>query len=525
MRSLFLYSEFNRTRILAAIGILIALIALLDWKIEYNYAFGFLYLFPMMLAGVVLARWQLVPLALLTAVLFETFGPFKWDQDGIPRTAMVTLAFLGTGLFSGELWRKRQLMAKHVVEIEHEVKLRQEAEEQLRVLIESSPAAIVTLGTGGEILLANRAAQQLLAFGSDPLTGEPIAKYLPALASVPRTRTNEQSFRTVMECRGRRRNGEVFLAYVWFSTYRTLSGPRLAAIILDGSEDLRDREELSLTRLNSSTRILMGAVAHEIRNLCAGIAVVHTNLAHVPGLAASPDFQALGTLVEALGKIAATELRPNAEELLAGVDACSVLEELRIIAEPSIRETEATLTWDVPPALPPVWGEYHALLQVFLNLTKNSLRAMETSAEKRLTIAATEENGQVIVRFRDTGPGVSAPERLFQPFQRGAESPGLGLYVSRAIVRAFEGEVRYEPQPAGSCFAVELSSAASRGRKLRPAAKAQPATHRQPATEAHPAGGSAAAAQPQPAPEPPAAAAPRAAAEPLKFSAVKGSSQ
>jgi len=471
MRSLLSYSEFNRSRIVAGIAILIAVIALLDWKVEYNYSFGFLYLFPMMLAGVVLARWQLVPLAMFTAVLYETFGPFKWGEDGAPRTAMVALAFLGAGLFSGELSRKRRLMAKHLVEIEHEVKLREEAEEQLRVLIESSPAAIVTLGADGEILLANRAAHQLLAFGADPLAGEPISKYLPALASVPRTRTGEQSFRTVMECRGRRRNGDIFLAYVWFSTYRTLSGPRLAAIILDGSEDLRDREELSLLRLQSSTRILMGAVAHEIRNLCGGIAVVHTNLAHVPGLAESPDFQALGTLVQALGKIAATELRPNAEEVLAGVDPCSVLDELRIIAESSIREIEATLSWEVQPDLRPVWGEYHGLLQVFLNLMKNSVRAMEASAEKRLTVAAAEENGRVVVRFRDTGPGVPAPERLFQPFQRGAESTGLGLYVSRAIVRAFEGDLRYEPQPAGSCFAVVLSPAASHGREARPAAE------------------------------------------------------
>jgi two-component system sensor kinase FixL len=502
MGPILLYSESNRPRIVAAIGLLIALIALLDWKVEYNYSFGFLYLFPMMLAGVVLTRWQLVPLAALTAVLFETFGPFQWGEDGVPRTAMVALAFLGAGLFTGELWRKRQLMARHLLEIEHEVKLRQEAEEQLRVLVESSPAAIVTLGDGGEILLANRAAQQLLAFGSDPLAGEPIGKYLPALASVPRTRSGDQSFRTVMECRGRRRNGEVFLAYVWFSTYRTLSGPRLAAIILDGSEDLRDREELSLTRLHSSTRILMGAVAHEIRNLCGGIAVVHTNLAHVPGLAASPDFQALGTLVQALGKIAATELRPNAEELLAGIDPCSVLEELRIIAEPSIREIDATLDWDVPPGLPPVWGEYHGLLQVFLNLMKNCVRAMENSEQRRLTIAAAEENGRLVVRFRDTGPGVPAPERLFQPFQRGAESTGLGLYVSRAIVRAFEGELRYEPQPAGSCFAVELIPAAARGRDSRPAKELRTAEPR--------AG---------------AASQPAMASEPVKVSAAEGNRQ
>ena len=55
-------------------------------------------------------------------------------------------------------------------------------------------------------------------------------------------------------------------------------GPRLAAIIVDLSEDLRSREELSLDHLLKNTRILMSTVAHEIRNLSSAVLVVHKNL-------------------------------------------------------------------------------------------------------------------------------------------------------------------------------------------------------------------------------------------------------
>jgi len=58
-----------------------------------------------------------------------------------------------------------------------------------------------------------------------------------------------------------------------------------------------------------------------------------------------------------------------------------------------------------------------------------------------------------VIRFEDTGGGVAAPENLFRPFQRGAQSTGIGLYVSRAIMRSFGGEVTFEPRPEGSCFA------------------------------------------------------------------------
>ncbi|HYW42256.1 MAG TPA: hypothetical protein VE959_05330, partial [Bryobacteraceae bacterium] len=52
--------------------------------------------------------------------------------------------------------------------------------------------------------------------------------------------------------------------------------------------------------------------------------------------------------------------------------------------------------------------------------------------------------------------GVAQPEQLFKPFQPGAHAMGLGLYISRAILRASGGGLRYEKEPEGACFAVEL---------------------------------------------------------------------
>jgi C4-dicarboxylate-specific signal transduction histidine kinase len=81
---------------------------------------------------------------------------------------------------------------------------------------------------------------------------------------------------------------------------------------------------------------------------------------------------------------------------------------------------------------------------------------MEAAVERKLHISAGLERDLVVVRFRDTGPGVPNPEELFRPFQRGAHSMGLGLYISRAILHSHGGGLRYEPQTAGACFVVEL---------------------------------------------------------------------
>ena len=42
------------------------------------------------------------------------------------------------------------------------------------------------------------------------------------------------------------------------------------------------------------------------------------------------------------------------------------------------------------------------------------------------------------------------------PFQPGAKATGLGLYIARAVVRSYGGDLRYEPQLRGSCFALQL---------------------------------------------------------------------
>jgi C4-dicarboxylate-specific signal transduction histidine kinase len=231
-------------------------------------------------------------------------------------------------------------------------------------------------------------------------------------------------------------------------------------MLTDVSEDLRDREEFSLHQLMAGSRLVVSAVSHEIRNLCSAISVVHANLARDAALGQKEDFQALSGLVEGLEKIATLELRQGSgSQQISSVDLYSVLDELRIVTEAPLRESDIRIRWDLPGDLPRIWADRHNLLQILLNLVKNSQRAVEDEARKEIFISAAHEGTRVVLRVRDTGPGVASPERLFQPFQPGAESSGLGLYISRAFARSFEGDLRYESNPGGSwCFALCLTA-------------------------------------------------------------------
>ena len=127
-----------------------------------------------------------------------------------------------------------------------------------------------------------------------------------------------------------------------------------------------------------------------------------------------------------------------------------ILDNLRIVVEPDRREIEGSIQWNLPPDTLEVVAEPHGLLQAFLNLVQNSHRAVQEVSTPRLEIDVSSEGPKVVVRFRDLGPGVPMPERLFEPFQEGAAGTGLGLYVSRFLVRSYGGNCglsRKSPAP------------------------------------------------------------------------------
>jgi two-component system sensor kinase FixL len=202
--------------------------------------------------------------------------------------------------------------------------------------------------------------------------------------------------------------------------------------------------------------VLIGAISHEIRNLASAAASAHAAMRAGGGLDDNEQYQVLGTLIRGLEKIASSGLRVASDREAVVSDLGTVLDEARIVIEPALRDAGISVVWEVSGGLPLVHADHHSLLQVFVNLARNSERALDNCPRREVRISAAVESDLVVVRFRDTGTGVAHPEELFRPFQPGAHAYGLGLYISRAILRAHGGGLRYEPERPGSCFAVEL---------------------------------------------------------------------
>jgi PAS domain S-box-containing protein len=408
------------------------------------------------------------------SVVPYVLNPIAWEAGSTGRFLVAVTGFAMTGFFVSEINQRRRRLAEHLEEREKEIRLRLEAEHQLQTLADTSPLGILTLNGEGKVLLANDSARQLLGFApGQQLRGESVEPYLPILGRMLHSHT--ANMRTNVECKGQRRNGDVFLANVWLSTYSSSRGSGLAAVIWDASENLRDREGAGLDSMMATSRVLIGAFSHEIRNLASAAATAYTALETGTGEERNGQFRALGALIQALEKVSSSGLRAAAGRERTTADLGTVLDEARIVIEPGLREAGIEAEWQIPTTLPLVQGDHHSLLQVFVNLARNSVQAMERSERRQLAISAAVESDLVVVRVRDTGAGVAHPEELFRPFHwataavagngggiperaqpNSPHSYGLGLYISRAILRSHGGGLRYEPQPVGSCFAVEL---------------------------------------------------------------------
>jgi signal transduction histidine kinase len=96
--------------------------------------------------------------------------------------------------------------------------------------------------------------------------------------------------------------------------------------------------------------------------------------------------------------------------------------------------------------------------RVLVNLLVNALEVMPNGGT--IHLSARSEPRSVLIRVRDTGPGID-PEirsRLFEPFATTGKSRGvrLGLAFSRQAVAEHDGEIWAEPVQRGACFAVRL---------------------------------------------------------------------
>jgi PAS domain S-box-containing protein len=161
------------------------------------------------------------------------------------------------------------------------------------------------------------------------------------------------------------------------------------------------------------------------------------------------------------------------------VDLAQVVRETLALRDYDFVVNNIKVACDFAPGLPRVVADAHQLEQVFLNIVNNAADAMlEKDKSGTLSVGVFAEDDSVVAEFRDTGPGIREPHRIFDPFYttKGVgKGTGLGLSICYGIVKEHAGQLTATNHPeGGAVFRVAIPAAASAKAAAVPAAAPGP---------------------------------------------------
>lgn len=172
------------------------------------------------------------------------------------------------------------------------------------------------------------------------------------------------------------------------------------------------------------------------------------------------------------------------EGSLKPVDLNAVLKE--VLNDLSAQRSEAGATIDISGSLPPVYGDYRMLYQVFSNLLGNAIKYRSKEREIRIEIfeKLSPRFNYALIAVKDNGVGIPADkqELIFRPFHRASNSgnngSGVGLASVCKLLEKIGGSVCVESAPGlGATFIISIRRASGAPRREEAPAKGNGEVH------------------------------------------------
>jgi signal transduction histidine kinase len=230
-------------------------------------------------------------------------------------------------------------------------------------------------------------------------------------------------------------------------------------ILSDLTEEKRSTLDLIESERLDSVVMLAAGVAHELGNPLNSINIhlqlIERQLAKLKlkGAAAKKVKESADICTAEVARLDGIirhfleALRPRPPDLVE-VDLLALLAEVLSVQRQELENLGVRVEVEIAHPPPPVLGDRDQIKQVFFNLVKNAMEAMERGG--RLRIEARVDDAWVYLAFTDTGVGIAQSDlpRVFQPYfstKRGGH--GLGMMIVQRILRNHGGQIALESQP------------------------------------------------------------------------------
>jgi signal transduction histidine kinase len=144
------------------------------------------------------------------------------------------------------------------------------------------------------------------------------------------------------------------------------------------------------------------------------------------------------------------------------VDVKAIVETVVNNSQSLLAEKPVSLRTELPAELPSLRGDKKRLTQILFNLVSNACKFTEQGS---VVISARQENQELVLLIKDTGPGIAEEDRIavFEAFKqtrsglRSGEGTGLGMPISKSLVEAHGGRLWFDSVVGqGTSFYVSL---------------------------------------------------------------------
>jgi PAS domain S-box-containing protein len=349
----------------------------------------------------------------------------------------------------------------------------------LVALLESLADGVVAVDQMGIIRVFNAPIERLSGHPAHQMIGRPLSEWLTP-DGVPRRLVEEslQGFapqrrvRTLLP----KSDGQTCPVAAAACPVKDKSGQTLGAVLIlqDMAEIAELQQQMQRTASLAELGRMASVVAHEIRNPLGGIEgfaqLLQSDLAGQPERRRYVDLmlEGLQDLHRFVDSLLTFSRYPSLR--LEEVDLCQILKELieLVLQDRQLHKGQFRHQFQ-GPASACLLADRSALRQVFLNLIRNGLEALDgrKDGEIRIRISPTLLEGAEAFQIdvADTGPGI-APEaraKLFQPFMTTKRhGTGLGLPTAAKLVEAHGGHIGCVAEPdGGACFRIVLPLSAA----------------------------------------------------------------
>ncbi|MCF3649130.1 sensor histidine kinase [Synoicihabitans lomoniglobus] len=317
---------------------------------------------------------------------------------------------------------------------------------------------VLVITPDGEIEYANDSAHRLIGLGNDELPGQTLWRLVPGLRPTLGASLQDGAMPVVAR--------EFVLTYPEPRTVRLYmvpfrgegreEQPRYAVILSDVSREKESTEQRIEDERTSSVLLLAAGVAHELGNplnsLNIHLQLIDRKLKKLAAPAAAVDSlsDSIGICRDEVRRLDGIinnfleALRPRAPDLTE-IHLLEVLDEVLHFQQNELADRKIEVEVEASGELPVIMADRNQLKQVFFNVIKNAMEAMEPGGHLRLKARSDDES--VYLLFGDTGVGIKQEDllRLFEPYHTTKPGgSGLGLMIVQRIMREHGGQVGVE---------------------------------------------------------------------------------